>query len=652
MSPLFRGGILVSVLLCMAARDGVAAKPPAWVMQLTAAGADSLGGAAQFLLDESRVVVPDHGRIQEYERGAVLVREKAGASAARCAVYYERATAEVKVLHAWLRHPNGHVDEFDRSDALDQAILGSGALLSDQRSLTIRAPDAPVGAIFAWESAVESEPLVAQWQWLFGSPFPSRHSRFEITLPTDAEVEAVGAPASVETTHDGSRWSWEMQHIPALVRVALGPERPGADRVLRVSVRTRDGRNPAGAAFARWNDVGAWSERLTESQAQLDDDLRGKARELTAGLRDPYAQARAIGEFVQRTNYVAMNLGLGLGFGYRPRPAAEVLRTGYGDCKDKANLMRALLRATGQEAWLVAVYSGDRHYVRSEWPTVRQFNHCIVAMRPPTGTPAQAIDASSSLGPLMFFDPTDPCTSFGELPLTLQGSYGMVQSAQVSQLVRLPVAGEGTFGVQRRVRASLQADGALAGEWEEASRGSAAALDRCLLREGKLVLRERDQRTLSGSRGTAGVTDWAALTSPDSLVMRRRIGIQVPGFAQTSGPRIMTFAPCLMSGTSRPPLSDSARTEPLDLDAESLDEEARYRIPDGWLVDEMPKPEHIETELGAVDATWAMDGSEFVYRRRWHTSAMRLPAARYPDVRAFYADLRRIERARVVLIRE
>jgi hypothetical protein len=59
-----------------------------------------------------------------------------------------------------------------------------------------------------------------------------------------------------------------------------------------------------------------------------------------------------------------------------------------------------------------------------------------------------------------------------------------------------------------------------------------------------------------------------------------------------------------------------------------------------------------EKEFGAVEASWAMDGSEFVYRRRWHTDSTRLPAARYPNVKAFCADLQRIERARVVLIKE
>jgi transglutaminase-like putative cysteine protease len=45
-----------------------------------------------------------------------------------------------------------------------------------------------------------------------------------------------------------------------------------------------------------------------------------------------------------------------------------VLARNYGDCKDKAALMRALLKAAGIDSYAVIIYSGDRHFVRPEWP--------------------------------------------------------------------------------------------------------------------------------------------------------------------------------------------------------------------------------------------------------------------------------------------
>jgi transglutaminase-like putative cysteine protease len=43
------------------------------------------------------------------------------------------------------------------------------------------------------------------------------------------------------------------------------------------------------------------------------------------------------------------------------------LSRGYGDCKDKANLMRAMLRVLKIESYPIAIYSGDPTFVREEW---------------------------------------------------------------------------------------------------------------------------------------------------------------------------------------------------------------------------------------------------------------------------------------------
>jgi hypothetical protein len=53
----------------------------------------------------------------------------------------------------------------------------------------------------------------------------------------------------------------------------------------------------------------------------------------------------------------------------------------YGDCKDKANLMRALLKAAGVRAFLLTVYATDADDVQAEWPSPQQFNPCILAIQ-------------------------------------------------------------------------------------------------------------------------------------------------------------------------------------------------------------------------------------------------------------------------------
>src|SRR5919202_1263755 len=112
----------------------------------------------------------------------------------------------------------------------------------------------------------------------------------------------------------------------------------------------------------------------------------------------------------QKVQYIAIQTGLGQGGGYRPHASTEVFAKSYGDCEDKANLMRAMLKADGIQSYLVAIYAGDPSYVREEWASPGQFNHCIIAVRVSDETQAPTIVQHPKLGRLLIFDATDDDT--------------------------------------------------------------------------------------------------------------------------------------------------------------------------------------------------------------------------------------------------
>ena len=43
--------------------------------------------------------------------------------------------------------------------------------------------------------------------------------------------------------------------------------------------------------------------------------------------------------------------------------------------------MRAMLKAVKIDSYLVSIFPGDPDYVREEWPSPQQFNHCIIAVK-------------------------------------------------------------------------------------------------------------------------------------------------------------------------------------------------------------------------------------------------------------------------------
>ena len=74
---------------------------------------------------------------------------------------------------------------------------------------------------------------------------------------------------------------------------------------------------------------------------------------ITNGLQTDKEKIAAIQEFVLRsTHYVALEFGI---YSYKPYPVTQIYARRFGDCKDKASLMIALLRAAGIEAEIALV---------------------------------------------------------------------------------------------------------------------------------------------------------------------------------------------------------------------------------------------------------------------------------------------------------
>jgi len=164
---------------------------------------------------------------------------------------------------------------------------------------------------------------------------------------------------------------------------------------------------------------------------------------------------RAIGRFTQQLNYVSIQVNLSKGGGYKPHAASQIFQKLYGDCKDKANLTRAMLKAVGITAYPVAIYSGDRTHVTQEWPSLGAFNHAISAIRVGPDVKAPAVLDHPKLGRLLFFDPTDPYVTAGHLPDHEQASLALVGVGEAGDLVRAPAAQPVPAEYDRQVEAVL-----------------------------------------------------------------------------------------------------------------------------------------------------------------------------------------------------
>ena len=184
------------------------------------------------------------------------------------------------------------------------------------------------------------------------------------------------------------------------------------------------------AAYVAFSTGSSWADLAHRYSEIVDRTIRGA--DVNAFLRSaaggPAASQletinRILARMSDEVRYTGMELGEG---GLIPRTPAETLKRRFGDCKDKAVLLTALLRASDIPAYVALLNAGeDDPDVEASLPGFGLFNHAIVIV---PGAPA------------LWIDPTDPYARAGELPSADQGRLALVASPTATDLVRTPEA--------------------------------------------------------------------------------------------------------------------------------------------------------------------------------------------------------------------
>jgi hypothetical protein len=189
-------------------------------------------------------------------------------------------------------------------------------------------------------------------------------------------------------------------------------------------------------------EFGRWYDSLLEPALELDANLRAVAEQILERKLTTAEKVQAVYESVQRsTKYVAFEFGV---HSYQPYPLATVEQRGFGDCKDKAAMIVALLRAVGVEAEFAMVRTRSAGEIEPEAYAVQLFNHALAYV--------PALD--------LFLDGTVDYASPGELPPDDQGALAMTVDAEGRMTRRIaPFTSPEGNRVTREVQARLGADG-------------------------------------------------------------------------------------------------------------------------------------------------------------------------------------------------
>ena len=405
--------------------------------------------------------------------------------------------------------------------------------------------------------------------------------RFKLT-PDDLRFAVAERPDGIEVT---------AQAVEPVARSPLMPADDSGVSMLRVAWNRE----------ATWRSVGEWFTDIVGASPSLTPKIRQRVRQLTADSRSKRDALIAIADFVKHEiGYEDRELSVG---GWLPSPPGEVLDRGRGDCKDKAELLRALLLAAGIESHLALMRLGHTSLIPVDFPSNLGFDHTVVAV------PAAAVEAASDdpvVEGLLLVDPTmDRGHALWLSPFN-QGQVALVAAGAESRLLHIPVRRDTDLRLlvldgelDRRGRfsgtASLRMAGTPAIVWFRDTEGAAPARIHAMVRQ-----------LLQQLLGRAEIREvgWEALEAPGPAV-ELTAAVELSGLvAGPGGFRELRF-PMLDA------LPDhrifSQRRVPVVLSPRTDRTLWRLRLPQGWCPPDGPD-ERVQSASGSVSRTVSAGG--------------------------------------------
>lgn len=279
-------------------------------------------------------------------------------------------------IHRLRIHRNGEVIDRLASQEIKTLERESGheeQLYDGRLTSVILLKDIRVGDVLEYAYSVKGQnPIfgdhfstIQQWQW--GSTV--HHARFRVVwnqqVPLPYRIENSPAKPTVTTTENGQELVWE-QYDSEPIHEEIGL--PG-DYTPYPWIDLSD--------FRSWDEVRRWALELYHYPSNLPPELERQLEVITR-LPDDEQKALAALRYVQDSiRYVGSFMGE---HSHKPYKIETIMDRRFGDCKDKALLLVALLRRMGIEASPALVDTNFRNQIKDRLPSPFAFDHVVTCL--------------------------------------------------------------------------------------------------------------------------------------------------------------------------------------------------------------------------------------------------------------------------------
>lgn len=340
---------------------------------------------------------------------------------------------DIKLEFAHVRTPDGKLDSI-KADATQIQSPTDENFYHDRKELLFSLPNVRKGSVIEFQYRYTDTKKMVPNQWFDSFSFhwwedraAGQGTRADAILTSELSITA---PAAIKLfSSDTSAYRITQTHSEKdrqqtitwtgknIASIELQNNMPRAhDYAPYLRVATTD----------KWNDVARWADSLVEPHLLSDAALANIVSDIKKTSPTPEAKVKAVYQTIQdRIRYVFAHVGRG---GYEPHDTTDILKNGYGDCKDQTVLAVKLLRDLGIKADPALIVTRGRGIPDMTIPGV-SFDHMIVHI------PAQQGLAET------WMDTTGETSLYPGFSVGIEGQPALVVNEQSQQISVLPTLG-------------------------------------------------------------------------------------------------------------------------------------------------------------------------------------------------------------------
>jgi transglutaminase-like putative cysteine protease len=579
------------------------------------------------LLDTADVTIKSDGTmIARYRQTYKLFNSRAR-DLAEVNLPYNSSYQRLHVISARTIQEDGTILTVSPAEFRPRPQYSDYLLYDDARGIGFSLPGIANNCIidYSWEEVTRPLLMPGQFSlaWSFSGPCPVECNRLTLHYPAREPIHVTVHNTEFHRPRVFSKIQgetvtavWEATHLCPL------PEEPMMPIWDEVTSRVEI------TSLSSWQDIARWYWQLQHPQAAPTPKLKARAARLTAGLTTPEAKARALYDWVSRSvRYVGLEFGLSA---IKPHSATTVATNLYGDCKDKATLLIALLGEAGIKAY-PTLLDTEMHQVRDrKLPAMDAFDHCIAC--------------AEVNGKSVWLDATAETCAYGDIPAMDRGAQALVIRNGAGEWQTIPDFAPGESGEDAGLQVALHPDGSAQLTVELAWRGRAKQEMQEMLADLSPDRREDMLKKMAATLSVGAVlTRGTCLEShSDAEPVRIHLECVAPHWAKRVGDLLLLPVANALATPARGKFTEEERAWPIvQMNATMLRANTRIALPADASIEGLPAEIKEGGPFQQCERHFqhAADGRSLSIQMNYRERAGSLPKERYPELRNYYAAM-------------